>query len=164
MSVERNGLLKETWDDPDEFFSSFKDLNIGEWVVHIEHGIGIYKGILPLQINRLTNDFILIEYQDGDKLYVPVSDLHLVQKFIGSEKIKPKIDRLGSSIWKNTKKKVEKQIEDIAGELIAIHAERQLMQGYSYSPEDELFREMEARFEFEETEGQLKQLKRSSMT
>lgn len=147
--------IKRKWDNPDEFLSSFKDLNIGEWVVHLEHGIGIYKGILPLQINRLTNDFILIEYQDGDKLYVPVSDLHLVQKFIGSDKFKPKIDRLGSSIWKNTKKKVEKQIEDIAGELIAIHAERQLMQGYSYSPEDELFREMEARFEFEETEGQL---------
>ncbi len=147
--------IKKKWDNPDEFLSSFKDLNIGEWVVHLEHGIGIYKGILPLQINGLTNDFILIEYQEGDKLYVPVSDLHLVQKFIGSDKFKPKIDRLGSSIWKNTKKKVEKQIEDIAGELIAIHAERQLMKGYSYSPEDELYREMESRFEFEETEGQL---------
>ena len=148
--------IKKKWDGPDEFLSSFKDLNIDEWVVHIEHGIGIYKGILPLQINGFTKDFILIEYQDRDKLYVPVDDLRLVQKFIGSEKFKPKIDRLGSPIWKNTKKKVKKQIEDIAEELIEIHAQRQLAHGYSYSPEDELFREMESRFEFEETEGQLK--------
>jgi len=149
-------VVKKRWNGLDEFLTSFKDLNIGEWVVHIEHGIGIYKGIMPLQITGHTRDFILIEYQDGDKLYVPVDDLHLVQKFIGSEKIKPKIDRLGSSLWQNTKKKVKKQIEDIAHELLEIHAERQLIEGHSYPPEDELFREMESRFEFDETEGQLK--------
>ena len=153
---QKKRVVKKTWNGLDDFLSSFKDLDIGEWVVHIEHGIGIYKGILPLQINGYIKDFILIEYQDGDKLYVPVNDLHLVQKFIGSEKIKPKIDRLGSPLWINTKKKVRKQIEDIAQELIEIHAQRQLIEGYNYSPEDELFREMESRFEFEETDGQLK--------
>ncbi|MBS1238674.1 MAG: helicase, partial [Deltaproteobacteria bacterium] len=151
--------IKKTWEGLDEFLSSFRDLNIGEWIVHIEHGIGIYKGILPLQIGEYTKDFILIEYQDGDKLYVSVNDLHLVQKFIGSEKTKPKIDRLGSSLWRNTKKKVKKQIEDIAHDLLEMHAERQIVEGYSYSPEDELFREMESGFEFEETEGQLKAIK-----
>jgi transcription-repair coupling factor (superfamily II helicase) len=153
---QKKRTIKKTWNGLDEFLSSFKDLDIGEWIVHIEHGIGIYKGILPLKINGFTKDFILIEYQDGDKLYVPVNDLHLVQKFIGSEKIKPKIDRLGSPLWINTKKKVQKQIEDIAKELIEIHAERQMVEGYGYSPEDELFRELESRFEFEETDGQLK--------
>ncbi len=153
---QKKRTIKKKWNGFDEFLSSFKDLATGEWVVHIEHGIGIYKGILPLNINGFTKDFLLIEYQDGDKLYVPVDDLHLVQKFIGSEKFKPKIDRLGSPIWRNIKKKVKKQIEDIAGELIEIHAARQLTEGYSYSPEDELFREMESRFPFEETEGQLK--------
>jgi len=153
---QKKRATKKTWNGLDEFLSSFRDLDIGEWIVHIEHGIGIYKGILPLQINGYIKDFILIEYQDGDKLYVPVNNLHLVQKFIGSEKIKPKIDRLGSQLWINTKKKVKKQIEDIAQELIEIHAERQLIEGHNYSPEDELFREMESRFEFEETEGQLK--------
>jgi transcription-repair coupling factor (superfamily II helicase) len=153
---QKKRAIKKKWNGLDEFLNSFKDLNIGEWVVHIEHGIGIYKGILPLQINGYMKDFILIEYQDGDKLYVPVNDLHLVQKFIGSEKVKPKIDRLGSPLWINTKKRVKKQIEDIAQELIEIHAERQLIEGYNYSPEDELFREMESRFEFEETDGQLK--------
>ena len=152
---KKRSVKTTRWSGMDEFLSSFKDLAPGDWVVHTEHGIGVYKGILPLTINGHIKDFILIEYQDGDKLYVPVDDLHLVQKFIGSEKFKPKIDRLGSPIWKNTKKKVRKQIEDIAGELLEIYAGRQLAEGYAYSPEDELFREMESRFEFEETEGQL---------
>ena len=147
-------VIKKQWDGLDEFLNSFKDLKIGEWVVHIEHGIGVYKGITALKVDGHTKDFLLVEYQDGDKLYVPVSDLHLVQKFIGSEKHKPKIDRLGSQLWKNTKKRVRKQVEDIAGELITIYAERELAEGHSYPPEDELFREMESRFEYEETEGQ----------
>jgi transcription-repair coupling factor (superfamily II helicase) len=148
-------VVKKQWNGLDEFLNSFKDLKIGEWVVHIEHGIGVYKGITALKVGGHTKDFLLIEYQEGDKLYVPVSDLHLVQKFIGSEKHKPKIDRLGSQIWKNTKRRVKKQVEDIAGELITIYAERELAEGHSYPPEDELFREMESRFEYEETEGQM---------
>ena len=148
-------VVKKQWDGLDEFLNSFKDLKIGEWVVHIEHGIGVYKGITALKVDGHTKDFLLIEYQEGDKLYVPVSDLHLVQKFIGSEKHKPKIDRLGSQLWKNTKKRVRKQVEDIAGELIALYAERELAEGHGYPPEDELFREMESRFEYEETEGQM---------
>lgn len=147
---------KKKWNSTKEFLDSFRDLSIGEWVVHVDHGIGVYKGISPLNINGMVNDYLLIEYQDGDKLYVPVSDLHLVQKFIGSDKIKPKIDRLGSPIWRNTKRRVKKQIEDIAEELISIHAERQLAEGHSYPPDDELFREMESGFAYEETEGQLK--------
>ncbi len=148
-------VVKKKWDRHDEFLSSFKDLNTGEWVVHIDHGIGIYRGISPLTVNGFTKDFLLIEYQDGDKLYVPVNDLHLVQKFIGSEKFKPKIDRLGSTLWRNTKRRVRQQIEDMAEELLTIYAERKLSDGYSFPPEDELFREMESRFEFEETLGQI---------
>lgn len=148
-------VIKKKWDSQDEFLATFRDLDTGEWVVHIDHGIGIYRGIAPLTVNNYTKDFLLIEYLGGDKLYVPVEDLHLVQKFIGSEKFKPKIDRLGSKLWINTKKRVRRQIEDIAGELLEIYAERQMAQGHSYPPEDELFREMESRFEYEETEGQI---------
>ncbi len=148
--------VKKKWGIVDEFLNSFKDLAIGQWVVHVDHGIGIYKGMVPLKIGESTKDFILIEYDGGDRLYVPVDDLHLVQKFIGSEKFKPKIDKLGSSLWKNTKKRVKKQIEDIAGELLNIYAQRQVAEGYAYSAADELFREMESRFEFEETDGQLR--------
>jgi transcription-repair coupling factor (superfamily II helicase) len=138
----------------DEFLTSFKDLQVGEWVVHVEHGIGVYKGIAELKVAGHTKDFLQIEYQEGDKLYVPIDDLHLVQKFIGGEKFKPKVDKLGSQFWKTTKKKVKKQVEDIAKELLEIYAEREMAEGYAYAPEDELFREMESRFEYEETEGQ----------
>jgi transcription-repair coupling factor (superfamily II helicase) len=149
-------VVKRRWDGFDEFLNSFKDLSVGEWVVHIDHGIGIYKGITELKVGGCTKDFLAIEYQDGDKLYVPVEDLDLVQKYIGGEKYKPKIDRLGSSLWKNAKKRVKKQVEDIAEELLQIYAERELATGYVYPDEDEMFREMESRFEYEETEGQLK--------
>ncbi|MCX7965936.1 MAG: transcription-repair coupling factor [Syntrophorhabdaceae bacterium] len=138
----------------DEFLNSFKDLKIGEWVVHVDHGIGIYKGIEKLTIDNITKDFILIEYQDGDKLYVPIDNLYLVQKYIGGEKHKPKIDKLGTNYWKNTKSRVKRYVENIAKELIEVYAARELAEGYSYSPEDELYREMESRFEYEETEGQ----------
>jgi transcription-repair coupling factor (superfamily II helicase) len=147
-------VVKRKFDGLDEFLNSFKDLAVGEWVVHIDHGIGIYKGIEKLTVGGITKDFLLIEYQDGDKLFVPIDDLRLVQKFIGGEKHKPKIDKLGTQYWKNTKSRVKKQVEDIAKELIGIYAEREMAEGYTYPPEDELFREMESRFEYEETEGQ----------
>jgi transcription-repair coupling factor (superfamily II helicase) len=147
-------VVKKRWNGLDDLLNSFKDLNVGEWVVHVEHGIGIYKGITKLIINGSAKDFILIEYQDGDKLYVPIDDLRLVQKFMGGEKHKPKIDKLGSQYWRNTKSRVKKHIEDIAKELIGIYAEREMAEGYAYPPEDEAFREMESRFEYEETEGQ----------
>lgn len=147
-------VVKRKWDGFDEFLNSFKDLAIGEWVVHVEHGIGIYRGITELRIDQYTKDFLVIEYQDGDRLYVPVDDLHLVQKFIGGEKYKPKVDRLGTQYWANTKKRVKKNVEDIARDLVELYAERQVAEGHQFPPEDELFREMESRFEYEETEGQ----------
>ncbi len=147
-------VVKKKWDGFDEFLNSFKDLAVGEWVVHVEHGIGIYQGITELKIGQYTKDFLVIEYQDGDKLYVPIDDLHLVQKFIGGEKYKPKVDKLGTQYWANTKKRVKKNVEDIAKDLIELYAEREIAEGHQYSPEDELFKEMESRFEYEETEGQ----------
>ncbi|OPX99079.1 MAG: Transcription-repair-coupling factor [Syntrophorhabdus sp. PtaU1.Bin002] len=148
-------VVKRTWDGFDEFLNSFKDLTVGEWVVHIDHGIGVYRGITELKIGECTKDFLVIEYQDNDKLYVPIDDLHLVQKFIGGEKHKPKVDKLGTQYWANTKKRVKNTVEDIAKELIDLYAERELAQGHGYPPEDELFREMESGFEYEETEGQI---------
>jgi transcription-repair coupling factor (superfamily II helicase) len=148
-------VVKKKWDGFDEFLNSFKDLTVGEWVVHIDHGIGIYRGISELKVGDYSKDFLVIEYQDGDRLYVPIDDLHLVQKFIGGEKFKPKIDKLGTQYWSTTKKRVQKHVEDIARELIELYAEREMAEGHQYPPEDELFREMESRFEYEETEGQI---------
>jgi transcription-repair coupling factor (superfamily II helicase) len=140
----------------DEFLNSFKDLNLGDYVVHIDHGIGVYRGIAELAIDGYKKDFLAIEYQDSDKLYVPVDSLQVVQKYIAGDKHTPKIDRLGSQLWKNTKSRVKRQVEDIAGELMEIYARRQLEEGHIYPPEDELYKEMTSRFEYEETEGQLR--------
>jgi transcription-repair coupling factor (superfamily II helicase) len=149
-------VVKKKWEGVDEFLNSFKDLAVGECVVHVEHGIGIYRGIRKLKVGEYEKDFLLIEYQGDDRLYVPIDSLELVQKYIGGEKAQPKIDRLGSIRWKTTKSKVKTYVEDIAKELIQFYAEREVAKGHAYPPEDELFREMEERFEFEETDGQLR--------
>lgn len=149
-------VIKKSFDGTDEFLNSFKDLCMGDYVVHLDHGIGVYQGIKKLKIGDCEKDFLLLEYQDDDKLYVPMESLELVQKYIGADKARPKIDRLGSQYWKNTKSRVRKQVEDIAKELIQFYAERELSKGHIFPPEDELFREMEERFEYEETEGQLR--------
>lgn len=149
-------VAKRSWSGFDDFIYSFRDLHLGDYVVHIEHGIGVYRGISELTVAGYRRDFLLIEYQDADRLYVPVENLHLVQKYIGGDKGNPRVDRLGSSLWKTTKRKVKAQVEDMARDLLGLYAERQIQQGYRFSPEDELFREMESRFEYEETDGQLR--------
>ncbi|HAR94907.1 MAG TPA: transcription-repair coupling factor [Deltaproteobacteria bacterium] len=149
-------VIKKSSDAADEFLNSFKDLTVGDYVVHLDHGIGVYQGIKKLKIGGYEKDFVLINYQDDDKLYVPVESLELVQKYIGADKARPKIDKLGSQHWRNTKSRVRKQVEDIASELIQFYAERELSKGHVFPPDDELFREMEERFEYEETEGQLR--------
>ncbi len=149
-------VVKTKWEGVDEFLNSFKDLAVGEYVVHIEHGIGIYRGIRKLKVGDYEKDFLLIEYQDDDRLYVPIDSLELVQKYIGGDKAQPKVDRLGSMRWRTAKGRVKSYVEDIAKELIQFYAEREMAKGHAYPPEDEAFREMEERFEFEETEGQLR--------
>ncbi|MGD0487268.1 MAG: transcription-repair coupling factor [Syntrophorhabdales bacterium] len=146
--------VKHKWDGVDEFLNSFKDLSVGDYIVHVENGIGVYKGIKKLKVEGNEKDFLLIEYQDEDKLYVPVDSLELVQKYVGGERSKPKIDKLGTGYWKHAKSRVKKYVEDIAKELIQFYAERELAKGHAFPPDDELFREMEERFEYEETEGQ----------
>jgi transcription-repair coupling factor (superfamily II helicase) len=146
--------VRQRWDGVDEFLNSFRDLSMGDYIVHVENGIGVYKGIKKLKVGGCEKDFLLIEYQDEDKLYVPVDSLELVQKYVGGERSRPKVDKLGTGYWKHTKSRVRKYVEDIAKELIQFYAERKLAQGHAFPPDDELFREMEERFEYEETEGQ----------
>ena len=152
-------MIRQKWEGTDEFLSSFRDLSVGDYVVHVENGIGVYQGIKKLKVDGCEKDFLLIEYQDEDKLYVPIDLLELVQKYIGGEKSRPKIDKLGAGYWKHTKSRVKKYVEDIAKELIQFYAERELADGHAFPPDDELFREMEERFDFEETEGQQRVIK-----
>ena len=98
-------------------------LNIGDYVVHVTHGIGIYKGIKTLTKNGLKKDYIMLEYKDADKLYIPVEKLELINKYSSNEGIVPKINKLGGTEWAKTKLRIKKKIENIAGDLLKLYSE-----------------------------------------
>jgi transcription-repair coupling factor (superfamily II helicase) len=138
------------------FLSSFQDLHQGDFVVHVDHGIGVYKELTHLNVGGIENDFLLIAYQDGDKLLVPVDKLQKVQKYMGLEGEDPKVGKLGGKSWENAKKKARESAEKMAEELLEIYAIRQVGEGYAFKPPDQYFHEFETTFAFEETPDQEK--------
>lgn len=135
---------------------SFNELNIGDYVIHENHGLGIYKGIEKLRVDNITKDFVKIEYGDGGNLYVPVSGLDVLQKYAGQEASKvPKLNKLNSAEWKKTKSRVKGAVKDIAKELVLLYAERQQKQGFKFSPDTVWQKEFEDLFPFEETQDQI---------
>ena len=141
-----------------ERIKSYSELQIGDYVVHVNHGIGKYLGIETLEINGIHKDYLNIHYQGSDKLYVPVDQIDQVQKYVGSEGKEPKLYKLGGSEWKRVKKKVESSVQDIADDLIKLYAEREASKGYAFSPDHEMQREFEAAFPYQETEDQLRSI------
>lgn len=135
---------------------SFNELSVGDYVVHEDHGLGIYRGIEKIQVDRVTKDYIKIEYGDGGNLYVPVSGLDVLQKFAGQEAKKPKLNKLNSVEWKRTKSRVKGAVQEIAKELVLLYAKRQEQEGYQFSPDTVWQHEFEELFPFEETQDQLK--------
>ncbi len=135
---------------------SFNELNVGDYVVHENHGLGIYRGIEKLRVDNITKDFIKIEYGDGGNLYVPVSGLDMLQKYASQEAEKtPKLNKLGSADWNKTKSKAKSAVKDIAKELVLLYAQRQQRQGFQFSPDTIWQKEFEDLFPFEETQDQL---------
>ncbi|WBL15188.1 transcription-repair coupling factor [Sutcliffiella sp. NC1] len=141
-----------------ERIKSYSELNVGDYVVHINHGIGKYLGIETLQINGVHKDYLHIKYQGTDQLYVPVEQIDQVQKYVGSEGKEPKVYKLGGTDWKKVRKKVESSVQDIADDLIKLYAEREASTGYAFSPDAEMQREFEASFPYNETEDQLRSI------
>ncbi len=137
-----------------EKIASYSDLAVGDYVVHANHGIGIYDGLKQLTVEGAVKDYIKINYAGGDVLYVPCGQLDLVSKYIGAEK-GVKISRMGTSEWARTKAKAKAAAKDIAKELIKLYAERKKTEGYAFMPDGEYQEEFEAMFEYTETEGQL---------
>ncbi|WP_010285394.1 transcription-repair coupling factor [Bacillus timonensis] len=141
-----------------ERIKSYSELQVGDHVVHVNHGIGKYLGIETLEINGIHKDYLHIRYQGDDKLYVPVDQIEQVQKYVGSEGKEPKIYKLGGTDWKRVKKKVESSVQDIADDLIKLYAEREASKGFAFSPDGEMQREFEALFPYQETEDQLRSI------
>jgi transcription-repair coupling factor (superfamily II helicase) len=135
---------------------SFQDLNHDDLIVHIEHGIGQYQGLIKLGHNGVENDFILLTYKDGDRLYLPVDRLDMIQKYMGVEGVAPILDKMGGKSWEKVKEKVKKSAEKMAKELLNLYAARKVNKGFSFSPDDFLYQDFEAKFEYEETPDQLK--------
>jgi len=151
---ERQKVRKPRRKQDGPSITSFGELNPGNPVVHVDYGIGIYRGLYRLDVGGLSNDYLLLEYMAGDKLYVPVHRLNLVQRYVGAGEKRPRLDRLGGAGWRRLKKKVAAAVEKMARELLEIYATRRLFKGYSFSKPDRYFKEFEARFEYEETPDQ----------
>ncbi len=134
---------------------SFTELKLGDYVVHVNHGIGVYKGIKQLEVHGHKRDYLELGYNSGDTLYVPVEQLDLVQKYIGSEGKAPKITKLGGVEWTKAKNKVKNSIADIAEDLVKLYASRATLKGYRYSKDTVWQKQFEEEFPFEETPDQL---------
>jgi transcription-repair coupling factor (superfamily II helicase) len=138
-----------------QLLASMAELKPGDYMVHIDHGIALYRGLQHISVGSVGGDFLLLEYAGSDKLFLPVDRLGLVQRYVGPEGSHPALDKLGGVSWEKSKGKARKNIEELAGELLEIYARRQLSEGFSFSPPDEMYREFEASFAWEETPDQL---------
>jgi len=149
--VKRRGLSEAR---KKQLLTSLAELKPGDHMVHIDFGVALYRGLEHLSLSGLEGDFLLLEYAGGDKLYLPVDRINLVQRYVGAEGIEPRLDRLGGAGWEKAKAKARSEIQEMAAELLKIHAAREVMEGYRFSPADEMYREFEAAFAFEETPDQ----------
>ena len=131
------------------------DLQVGDAVVHVDHGIGRYQGLVRLELLGAANDFLQLEYANKDKLYLPIYRLNVVQKYVGDSSTVT-LDRLGSQYFAKTKEKVKDAVRKLAVDLVKLYAERKIRPGVVFSPRDEQFREFEDRFPYEETPDQLR--------
>jgi transcription-repair coupling factor (superfamily II helicase) len=134
---------------------SFTELKLGDYVVHTNHGIGVYRGIKQLELEGHKKDYLQLTYDNGDMLYVPVDQLDLVQKYIGQEGKKPKINKLGGSEWAKAKIKVKRSIEEIAEDLVKLYAMRSTIKGHSYKKDTVWQKQFEEEFPYDETPDQL---------
>ncbi|MFZ0734207.1 MAG: transcription-repair coupling factor [Candidatus Sulfotelmatobacter sp.] len=136
------------------FLSDFRDLQVNDYVVHVEHGIGQYQGLKEINQGDGNAEFMLLEYAEGARLYVPLTRLDLIQKYRSSEGAKPALSHLGTQAWAKTKARVRKAMLDMTEELLKLYAERKTAQGHAFPAGNEFVREFEDTFEYNETEDQ----------
>ena len=138
------------------FLTQFQDLKAGDLVLHTDYGIGLFAGLLKMEVEDAAREFIELQYRDEDRLYVPVEDLNLVQKFTPVGPALPPLDKLGTQSWEKTKDRAKRAAARLATELLDLYAQRKTLSGYAFSPSDAWRTEFERTFEYEETEDQLR--------
>lgn len=133
----------------------FRDINVGDYVVHANHGVGKYVGVETLTLAGVHKDYLHIRYAGQDKLYVPTDQVHLLQKYIGAEGETPRLHKMGGTEWVKAKSKAKAAVADMAKELVSLYAERQITSGYAFDPDTPWQKEFEEAFSYEETPDQL---------
>ncbi len=139
---------------PSAFLSDFRDLKVGDYVVHVDHGLGVFRGLKRIGVNENVREFVELAYRDEAKLYVPIDRLDLIQKYSGAGETAPSLDRLGGTSWEKTKSRVKSSMRSLAEDLLKLYARREMAEGYAFSPDDALVKEFDEAFEFEETPDQ----------
>lgn len=134
---------------------SFSELKVGDYVVHENHGLGIYRGIEKIEVDRVAKDYMKISYAGDGNLYIPATQLDLIQKYASADAKKPKLNKLGGQEWNKTKSRVRSAVKEIAKDLVKLYAARQEKQGFVYGPDTVWQKEFEEMFPFEETEDQM---------
>ena len=150
-STRIGGKKKKT----DAFLTDLRDLKVGDYIVHVDHGVGRYVGLQRIPFGETEREVMQIEYSTGGKLLMPMETLNLIQKYSGGTEIAPKLDKLGGTAWARTKASVKKAMRDMADELLKLYATRQMVQGHSFSKDSPWQFEFEEAFEFDETEDQM---------
>jgi len=149
-STRVGGKRKKT----DAFLSDLRDLKVGDYIVHVDHGVGRFGGLQRIPFGPSEREVMEIEYSGGGKLLMPMENLNLIQKYSGGADLDPKLDKLGGTAWARTKASVKKAMRDMADELLKLYATRQMVQGHSFSKDSPWQFEFEDAFEFDETEDQ----------
>ena len=148
--------LKKKFKDKGQKIQSFADMREGDYVVHENSGVGRYTGIDQLTVNGVKKDYMKVVYQGGDNLYVPIDQMDKIQKYIGSDAEKVKLNKIGSSEWSKAKAKVKKEIEEMTKDLVELYAKREKVKGYKFSKDTPWQGEFESLFPHQETDDQLK--------
>lgn len=139
--------------------SAFSELAPGDYIVHLDFGIGRYLGLTHMQLGGVSNDFLLLEYRAGDKLYLPVHRLSRIQKYVGGEVESIVVDRLGNTDgWTQTKERIRRNIKEVAKDLLELYAARQMLKGHAFKKPDDYYHEFEAEFPYEETPDQIRSI------
>jgi len=137
---------------------NYSDLDIGDYVVHENNGIGVYSGLKKIEVNNIQKDFIVIKYKGNDKVYVPIDQMNLVSKYIGNKGEKPKLSTLGSPTWSKAKQRAKKAVDEIADDLVKLYAKRSKEVGHAFAPDTPWQKEFEDSFAYEETYSQLRSI------
>ena len=155
FGVEKKRKRRKKTNYQGKAIQSFTELSVGDYVVHEEHGLGIYKGIEKVERDRVIKDYIKIEYGDGGNLYLPATRLESIQKYAGAEAKRPKLNKLGGAEWNKTKTKVRGAVQEIAKDLVKLYAARQEKAGFQYGTDTVWQREFEELFPYDETDDQM---------